>query len=536
MSWISRCRILIELLLLGIVSGSSGEPAFLASGEAVPTNRMLFGVNRPWPMSGQKLDDPELLRALRALHVGALRFPGGTVGSFWDLAAGRFVPEADINGFGFARWAAQYTRAAREISRLPANQFGIQAFDKLARQICAGVCWVVNLATLSGEHEAEAISHMKTCGVELSYLELGNEYDMGLFRRVMPKVSDYISRSHSVVERARHLFPKARIAVCASRVDLGAEEHVVEKQKPSDERTRRWNEDLLKYRDTFDAWVVHDYGLGLNLLRKLSEADRLSAVLAYPQASLGAIASTIRTRYSGVPVWITEYNAAFHGLNREEPSRRDSAAAFLENMKNSGLHALMVAGYILSAVEDADIYKVLCYHSLSGMDGFGITKFNGNEPGTRCLVNASAQVFAHVASVATNSSQMATARIDNNPSLGLNLLGRNDLKALQAAVFLSNSRVSYVVLNRSARAASVALSVPDGFGKAVRTVYVAGGPPRPLPWFGLPEAEAELPWPGPMKPETTSLDITTDRVECEVPGTALAIVELCRVERGDPVR
>ncbi len=521
--------LILSVAILGTGKCGSGNVARLTPGDPTPVNRMLFGVNRPWPMSSQRLDDPQLLSALRALHVQVLRFPGGTVGSFWDMAAARFVPDEDIRGFGFARWAGQYTRASKGLSSLPKDQFTVEAFDRLSRNAGAQVAWVVNLATLSGEREAEAVRHMKSSDVAVSHVELGNEYEMGLFRRVMPTANDYIEKARPVIKTVRDLFPKAGIAVCATRVGLGGGDDEGDRRKASDPRAQAWNDALFRHRDLYDAWVVHDYGLGPAFFRKLAEADRPSAALAYPQVSLDTKARAIRSKHGGVPVWLTEYNVNFGALNREDPALRDSATAFMENMKNSGLHALVVAGYVLSAIESPDIYKMLCYHSLTGMDGFGITRFGEKDANGHCRVNAAAQVLAHIASLAAESSEMCRVKVDNNPDLGVTLVGRGDLKALQAAAFSSKDSINYVILNRATKPVSVAADAPDGFGKGTNTIYEVGGAPKPLPWIELPtDAATRLPWSGPITPETGPVEVNNGRTECELPPLCLAVIELAR--------
>jgi hypothetical protein len=496
----------------------------LRAGVPVPTNRMLFGVNRPWPMSTQPLDDSDLIMVLKALHPGTLRFPGGTVSSFWDIGAGRFVPDKDIKGFGFQRWAGQYGSASKQLGENGKNLFSVSSFDRLCKTVGARPIWVMNLATLSGEHEAEAIKSMNAAGVDLGFVELGNEYDMGLFRRALPTAADYIRKAGPVVDAVRKVSERARIAVSASTAGMGDVAKAEKARAKSDTRKLEWTDGLYKSRNLYDAWVVHDYGLGLNAIRAISEVDRPSSVLALPEKLLGGKAEMVRRSYGGLPVWLTEYNAAFQGLKVSDKALDDSATAFFAGMKNSSLHALAVAGYLLSLVQNQDVYKVACYHSLAGMDGFGVAKFAKAGKRLGCQVNAAAQVFAHIAAVAADSTQMSSARIEGGPGLRES---NDEIRALQAAVFSSAGRTVYVVLNRARRAVAVELEAPSGSRDALVTVYSADPSPKPLEWIDLPaDAESKFPWPGPIKAHVESIDAGDGSAKCAIAPLSLAIVSI----------
>ena len=188
-------------------------------------------------------------------------------------------------------------------------------------------------------------------------------------------------------------------------------------------------------------------------------------------------------------------------------------------MKNSGLHALSVAAHLLAVIENHDIYKSACYHSLSGMDGFAMVRLDKeNKP---AQVNAAAQVFAHLAAVADQSSEMSSVSIDDNPSFRL---GGRQTNALQAAGFYSRTGTSYVILNRGTQSAAVSVEAPNA-REVSMTVYCAEAVPRSLGWSQLPpDAASKFPWTGPMKPEVVPATVSTGNVSCSVSGLSLAVM------------
>ena len=77
---------LLLLLLLATATTAAAAalapPTVLAPAASIaPTNLLLWGVNQPWAgrYGAHGLAQPERVHALRALGVGSVRFPGGTV-------------------------------------------------------------------------------------------------------------------------------------------------------------------------------------------------------------------------------------------------------------------------------------------------------------------------------------------------------------------------------------------------------------------------------------------------------------------------
>ena len=77
--------LLLLLLLLATAATTAAAalapPTVLAPASSAPTNLLLWGVNQPWAgrYGAHGLAQPERVHALRALGVGSVRFPGGTV-------------------------------------------------------------------------------------------------------------------------------------------------------------------------------------------------------------------------------------------------------------------------------------------------------------------------------------------------------------------------------------------------------------------------------------------------------------------------
>ena len=73
--------LLLLLLATATTAAALAPPTVLAPASVAPTNLLLWGVNQPWAgrYGAHGLAQPERVHALRALGVGSVRFPGGTV-------------------------------------------------------------------------------------------------------------------------------------------------------------------------------------------------------------------------------------------------------------------------------------------------------------------------------------------------------------------------------------------------------------------------------------------------------------------------
>jgi hypothetical protein len=378
-----------------------------------PINPRLFGFNSiVGPILAIPYDDPGLMQAAQALHLGVLRYPGGTVANYWNMSSGQFA-DGIIGAPG--AWAGGENARNRAF---PVDTFTPSEYMRgLGSVPKASPVWDLNVGIGGGGDPIDVparnvadppsqLNLLKRLGVPVEFVELGNEHalsDHGL--------DEYISAVRPIVNRTRQLFPDARVAVigcwglnwspCAARL--------------------RQEFDL----NLFDAVTAHEYWPGQpRINRAATDLERRSVTLAAIRPKLeGWEAKVTRDISPRVPIWFTEVN--WGGF-------WEGGGAWLSE-DHGGIRGLTWAAYVLAAMEvtataqaagRSGIDAVL-WHSLFHQPSVLWSKWSGcvllpdtpddgpwcSAPPRSCSstpsgrahgvsVDAVAQVFAHFAHVA----------------------------------------------------------------------------------------------------------------------------------------
>ena len=124
---------------------------------AIPVDGNLFGVNSILgPIVTLAYDDPELLASARAIGAGVLRYPGGSIANFWDLAKGRYHEQSVHPAID----STLIDRVAQHPERgfIP-KRFWAGVASASAGATATGPVWVLNVHTMSG---AEMLAQVDT--------------------------------------------------------------------------------------------------------------------------------------------------------------------------------------------------------------------------------------------------------------------------------------------------------------------------------------------------------------------------------------
>lgn len=510
----------ILVLAVGTQPGAFGDAAVIRVGSGEPVNRMLFGMNHDWVGGNRVPGRPDLQAAVKYLGLGVVRYPGGTNSSFWDMLQGRFVPDDLIRSVGVKDWTARYVPFSRNLSKLPADALSARAFSEFCRSTGSEPLWVLNGVTETQAQGMKSVELIASLSPRPPHIEMGNEIEMAVFRKLVPTAGDYLNSSKPVIEHIRKVAPGAKIGMAASmHAIVGQPLKTLKGDR--DERDEKWNDTLFGSRALYDAWILHSYVLGPHYLATRKPEQWPSAALALPETQLDIVAERCRKDYNSIPIWLTEYNAPFQQLTKKGPT---VASGFYGDMRNSPLHALFIAGYLMAVVENSDIFKIACYHSVSGMNGFGVVQLSEGDGSKPPSINATAQLFAELAAIVRGSEKMHKVTITDNPPMDLEIMGRTDLQALQAVAFSSNDGLSVLVLNRSGKAAPYEVPLSGEYKSGSCTVYAAGAVPKAAPWEPLGGEQKPFP------PVVENLKLSGTSVQGVAPAYSLSIVRLAKSE------
>lgn len=473
-----------------------------------PVNPLLFGLNQPW-VDGSTYLDPNTSQgaatrdAVARLGVQALRYPGGTVSTYWDWQTGDYVNDAEMHAFPAVNQDGRKQAFESRGMAGPDGYYTPLAFDQFGQETGFQTVWVPNLATGDDgstpaivAHAADMFNSLSDNGVPVNYVEMGNEYDLGSFTSRFANSQGYI-RNHvnTVADRVRQLYPDAAIAVAGlqSGPIWGPPAQYAQALSQLDTRSRTWDSGLAANRDfggirNFDAVVYHNYRMNASALPVdpgPNNDNWEEALLAFPEASLSNAAQNARSTFGDdIRLWLTEF-----GINHQNLSGDDPRTLWLQNTvtTNSVWDALFTAGFYLTGIQQSDTFQVMMRHDLAQT-----VRIAGPAGQNYAEIDPTGQVLAHLFNLAAQSEQTGSLTPRHNPRLPVTVMG-DQLRALQGVEFQSAGRETFVILNRGSKNQNVTLPNTAGCTHLERWVYradatvVPGGfapiPDGPAPWL-----------------------------------------------------
>ena len=303
--------------------------------------------------------EPEFLSAANQLNPKVLRIPGGEVANYWDWQRGGIYSDQSGKLQSLPDGLPEYMRYdARDYtgSQLADYQAGLYATDSKA-------LFVLNMLTSDLGEQIEALSSAAKAGIEIKYIELGNEYFFGIpnYAHKFPTPESYGEEAKVWIQYLRDIFPGVEIAVFG-----------VVPSAESSHRESQWNQALLKTAlPEADAITLHIYsrpgldptGFSTQGYPAFDEHD-FSTVLSQPFEHWKQLRD--RPAFKLIPadkeIWITEFNLI-------EDIFGDNASRLPRVMGSWG-HGLYALSMNLMFLEDQRV-TLTCNHDLVENYRFG---------------------------------------------------------------------------------------------------------------------------------------------------------------------
>jgi hypothetical protein len=357
------------------------------SGSARPLSRSFFGLNGNNVQSGLTWDRADLDAALAELRPGGLRYPGGTIGNYWQWSSGGFQPNGP--------WPGD-TGAPPIDDSLTPFKVGLQHSG-------AETLFVVNMLTVDGRLATTAdtsrmiqdqITFLQAAagaGISVTRIELGNEFYLAGpaagahgsdYTTRFPTATAYAQEASVWASALRAAFPAAQIAAVgtdAAGVNMA--------------RREGWNAAVLADLSGANALTLHPY------VPVKDSAATTQAVLSLPYQRLQSLVATEFPQLAakGLGAWVTEFNML----------DETSTLAF----DGTWTHGLFVAAYALMLAQNP-IVTLIDLHNVLGdagtgalfdsTDGFGaptpVTQFLG-----RTAIGAAFATLFQASSVSTTA-------------------------------------------------------------------------------------------------------------------------------------
>jgi|GEM_PF-918707 len=259
----------------------------------------IFGYNTQTIQgSAPAWNDPLFLNSIRELNPGNFRYPGGTIGNFWNWQTGDYIDESyrtiAING--------------KNIYTLD-DVKGV--YDRSGGHTIP--IYMVNPLTSNLEHEVAGLKYAQSIGLPVTCIELGNELYLDNYNSVnaatsvylqgYPWIRNYADTCLKWTVRFRQEFPNASIAL------IGVSNPT--SWAAARTRVRSWNDSLMVYLTNpafghtgiqCDAITIHDYAKNNNG-NLMGPLDLINSMLS--AATNKVLDPSIYDKYR---LWVTEYN------------------------------------------------------------------------------------------------------------------------------------------------------------------------------------------------------------------------------------
>lgn len=326
-----------------------GDTVSVVLGTTVKFNPDAFGFNTQ-TAAGPSWDNPEFMVRLKELHPKNLRYPGGTIGNYLDWRTGQYMetdlrdpenrpPRRGIKGPGGSDVLNTY--------RLEEFRNGIQATD-------ACPVFMLNMLTDNVQGSIDMLSHAKELGLEIKYIELGNEFylsysqggkapdQLGDYAKSYhyPTAESYAKEAGLYIRTLKQLYPDALFAYNA----------VIDKPDElwfnSSPRTMTWN-NVIKNSDIgADAVILHLY---------TDSASSPEALIKNTVKEIQEFDSFTQRVFPNTDIWVTEYNIKCDMKNKD--SYRNAYAGQWVH----GLNSVLMTTELLMLPQ----VELLCFHDIA---------------------------------------------------------------------------------------------------------------------------------------------------------------------------
>ncbi len=273
-----------------------------------PLNKEVYGANNEFTGTPYNPNSQMYKDLFREVGFCSFRYPAGTPANYINLRT------------GFAEvWRGTNSNSSNRV--LGFNQMiydskpdrGVDYLDfiKFMKEVKPTCNFVMNVTSMSVEENRELLSDIKSQGVELTNIEMGNEVYFGAYIGAFPDVDSYLTKVRKYADMARSIFPQVKISLVV-HLDYYTKEIFLESTNDSDSRMHQWYEGV-KRADFNDAISVHLYS-SLGMSDKVTKDKFWS----YPKAYLSVISHSdcrtdmtlerVKRDFPNKECWVTEYH------------------------------------------------------------------------------------------------------------------------------------------------------------------------------------------------------------------------------------
>ncbi|MEM7484574.1 MAG: hypothetical protein AAF348_05135 [Bacteroidota bacterium] len=241
------------ILFSGCNSKASQEKVSIAKiGEWKPIQKNVLGANANLISFNDPWSNKSLVEVTKKTQIKTLRYPGGTIGNYWDWDIGaidRNVPDSLM-----IKWVV-----TNDHTKSP-DRYTIESLAKMYKHTGIVPVFMLNMLSKDLEHSVRNLKKAEALGIPIKYIEMGNELYFNIPFPLLryPTPESYGETCQSWITTLKKEFPQASFALVGNYMT----------RHP---RQVDWNKRVLAKCDNADALVLHMYspsGLDGRLERK----------------------------------------------------------------------------------------------------------------------------------------------------------------------------------------------------------------------------------------------------------------------------
>lgn len=216
------------------VPGDNSCTIKIESDKKAPFVDELLSVNSHFVWASSGWDGSDVTRVLEErLSLGNLRFPGGTVGNFYDW---------ESDGFYGDEWT--FLSPSRKKAYEDGFRFGFTGFADRCKETNASATLMFNVIKDTPQKAKSRLENRLAAGLDIGWIELGNEnfFTEQSFGNV-ETIDAYISHTKEVTTQLKSVDPSIKVGVNLNHHDFS---------------DGSWNVRLSE-EDFFDVAIIHPY-------------------------------------------------------------------------------------------------------------------------------------------------------------------------------------------------------------------------------------------------------------------------------------
>lgn len=335
----------------------------------IPVNMKKYGVNGALLGSKMSYGNNLLVDAYKDIGLAFTRFPGGTIGNYYNWGSGGFSCNIAPN----EKSAKRIQRMNRTLKRT-GGSYSVDDFFHFVSATGTEYTYMLNILCDSAENNSKLLQFMKKNNVDLKYIEMGNEIYSNNYTWIYKDADSYIKGVEENYSAVKDMYPDAKVGLVVSPISYSGNARPEPNGKPSKSWPKRLRDyDVLSANSMFsDALVIHVYGHPYN--NKWLKADPVTfeehylTVIEHFNDKFDMSMQYLQELGNNKPVWVTEWGVSAP-INKRKGVFRE--------YKKSAFHALYVASALLSITLNENV-EVANYHIIRDLwvpvkDGYEIT-------------------------------------------------------------------------------------------------------------------------------------------------------------------